>query len=199
MAAIKKNHKDIAYYLLKETDVKLDYLDKQGNHLLHLACSSEMGDVVGILLEQKVDPNITNNEGKTALNLACKKGNISIVEKLLEYKAVMHADNKYDNLGIAVSNNRASLASFLIKNHECNITNEIWLDACRKGYLEIMKILEDLSQKSTSFINLKEVQDGPGYLVQHNYGEALAWMLEKGEDPNKIQNRATGSTLLMTA
>ncbi|ORY20851.1 ankyrin, partial [Neocallimastix californiae] len=108
---------------------------------LMMACKNELLDVVALLLQYHVDPNVRNSEGHSALSIACMYGNHQIVKLLLDTENI-NIDNQ-TNLGdtplmIACENAFGSVVSLLLqynanvylKNHYHQTALHI---ACSKG------------------------------------------------------------------
>jgi ankyrin repeat protein len=90
---------------------------------LMMACRNELLDVVALLLQYHVDPNVRNSEGHSALSIACMYGNHQIVKLLLDTENI-NIDNQ-TNLGdtplmIACENAFGSVVSLLLK-HNANV------------------------------------------------------------------------------
>ena len=74
-------------------------------------------DVVKLLLEHDVDPNVKDNDGRTLVLRAAKRGNVDIVKLLLEHGANPNIqENKYGYtpLHYAVKNYRVGVARVLL-------------------------------------------------------------------------------------
>jgi ankyrin repeat protein len=80
---------DIIKKILKNKNIDVNSKDKYGCTALIYACSHERVDVVRVLLEASVDPNIQNKWGGFALCIVLhssqRKNHIKIVRALLKY------------------------------------------------------------------------------------------------------------------
>jgi ankyrin repeat protein len=119
-------------------------------HPLHEACFIGDHEMVKVLLEQKVNPDITLKNGWKPLHLASNRDYCAIAELLLYFGATVdYEDNeKYTALHCAVNNNHINSADLLLKaganvNHANKNGRTSLRIALDKGYIEMAKLLID--------------------------------------------------------
>ena len=83
--ACESGHKYVVDYLLTRTTCKPDVQDFYGNTPLHVASRKGHIECVKLIVEARVDLNITNKNKQTAIFMASKNGHSDIVEYLLTH------------------------------------------------------------------------------------------------------------------
>jgi len=84
---------DEALYIIKETEVDLNYKGSADNTPLIMASARGLTSVVNALLANRVNVNHQNNGNFTALMFACRQGHIEIVRALLDTGARVDLTN----------------------------------------------------------------------------------------------------------
>jgi ankyrin repeat protein len=74
----------VATFLIEKANI--DYVSNEGTALM-AAVVKENTRLVNLLLEKKVNPNLTNKQGTTALIYAVQFKNLEIIRLLLKFKA----------------------------------------------------------------------------------------------------------------
>ena len=105
---------------IKETvqlEKVLTYKDVEGNTLLHFAASNGHPEIVKILLESGIKPNLRNAQGATPLILAAERGRTACVEALLSVagRIGLADDNDGNALHYAIRFGHEEVASRLLQ------------------------------------------------------------------------------------
>ena len=160
-------------------------VDKDGNTLLHIACSHGSLPIAQHLVTQcKANPDCQNNKGETPLHYASKNGHLCIIQCLIFEKSQVLVDNR-GNIALRLASEYGHLAvvRYLINKYKCDMshiysnreedmnvgeckcnatpTNKDGITllhlACLKGHLEVAKYLVDELKCSTKIVNLDKV------------------------------------------
>ncbi|MBL4587886.1 ankyrin repeat domain-containing protein [Candidatus Babeliales bacterium] len=96
---INKSDTKPLYLFLKKDTKNIDTYRKihDGNSLLHEAVSINSLKMVGILISNGIDPNMTNDDSNTPLHMAVTRGYTEIVQYLLEHGANPNIGNLYND------------------------------------------------------------------------------------------------------
>ncbi len=91
--------------------------DAKGWTPLHAAASNGFDDIVSILLDRGMDPNVTDRYGRTALHISTAHGHIEVVRVLCEGDANLDATDRDGNtaLHLAFQQRLSSLVKYLIQ------------------------------------------------------------------------------------
>ena len=157
-------------------------VDKDGNTLLHIACSHGSLHIAQHLVTQcKANPDCQNNKGETPLHHASKDGDLCIVKCLILEKSQELVDNR-GNIALRLASEYGHLAvvRYLINKYKCDtghITREEAMSepefkcdptatnkegttplylACLNGHLEVAKYLVDELKCSAEMKDLYE-------------------------------------------
>ena len=127
----KEKH-SVAYYLIFSCSCNLAIQNKQGNTVLHIACSTGNDIIVQMIVDY--DSNIAhrlltrrNNEGNTPLHLACYNRKLNIILRCYKYCGPFElSDNRYKLLQLAISNKHYEIISALLQvmKSKSNITGK---------------------------------------------------------------------------
>jgi len=97
---VRNKHNQSALFMAKNKRDIVDYLKelkKDGDTLLTYACKIEDEKEVEILINNKVDVNIKNDEGNSPLSIACETRNEKIIKYLVENNANVNVSNALGN------------------------------------------------------------------------------------------------------
>uniref|UniRef100_A0A7S3G4Q3 Uncharacterized protein n=1 Tax=Palpitomonas bilix TaxID=652834 RepID=A0A7S3G4Q3_9EUKA len=137
VAAVKKGNLRMVRYLL-ENVVKVEEL-KGVFHPFTVACAEGNREIIDLLLEYGVDPNVEALGGQNALFKAASRGDIDLISKLLELGA--NVDGQEGDglpLAIAAQENRfAAVKLLLSKGAKINVEARPLILAIDKGYTDI--------------------------------------------------------------
>lgn len=172
------------------------------------AASSGNIRLVKFILEQGIDPNITNHSYETALHVASAQGHRIIVELLLDHGGNVNVKDCFSKspLLLAASNGHLNVVKLLLQRGAS-------LEEARDSYgrtilyysqhhnqeLEIIKLLLDLKFDLTTSSDESKLYTGRGIceLIIHacecGHMEVLKLLFENGADfakANKCENRA---------
>ncbi|KAJ3226423.1 hypothetical protein HK099_004876 [Clydaea vesicula] len=86
------------FNFLMSHKIKLDFIDKSGNSLLHHALNKKRDKMAISLLEKGHLPNVKNWEGRTPLHIAVIKNAPAVVKSLLQYGALTDIQDLYDKV-----------------------------------------------------------------------------------------------------
>ncbi|CAB3386911.1 Hypothetical predicted protein [Cloeon dipterum] len=75
---------DVVHWLIEESGIDLNAVDKKGNSAITLACKKKMWDTVDTLLTKDVNVLAKDGKGKNLLHYAAELGNLNLVQKLVE-------------------------------------------------------------------------------------------------------------------
>jgi ankyrin repeat protein len=146
--------------LLKLIDDDVNYIDEEGNTLLHEACFLGCIDEVMLLTNNK-SINKENYRGQSPLQTACWKGNLEIVKFLLENGAYPNQKNRNGATPFhkACQEGHLEIVKIMIKRVD-NIDQEDddgWSPfhaACASGNINIVKLLLDESNNVINKISI---------------------------------------------
>ena len=100
-----------------------------GKHsqVLDAIIDNKLDEVVTILDNESVDPNITDSDGNTALVLAAKGGNLEMVELLLNYGFPVNKRNGRNRTALmyAVKRGFCSLVKRLLATETCDVDAQV--------------------------------------------------------------------------
>lgn len=93
-----------------------NFMDCTGNNILHLAILRNEQQVLLLLMQNKVDVNIVNQDGNTPLYLAVKSNNKEVIDILIKNGANINAvnNNGDTSLHLAVAMNNEEIMKYLI-------------------------------------------------------------------------------------
>ena len=201
-------------------------VDKDGNTLLHIACSHGSLHIVQHLVTQcKANPDCQNNKGETPLHHASKDGHLDMIEWLILEKCQVLADNR-GNIALHLASKYGHLAvvRFLINisisckcdtncsngEENTNLVDECKCDAtatdkdgltplhlaCLNGHLDVAKYLVDEIKCSAEIADLNE--NTPLHKASQNgHLDVVQYLIsEKGCSPH-CQNK-NGITPFLT-
>jgi len=137
---------DDIYNLIKK-GVDINAQNKEGDTVLMLAAEHGKVEIVEMLLEEGVYVNIRNNQNYTALMLASLNGYTKIASMLIDVDANINIVTFGNDtaLLLAVENNHISTVKLLLNNGaELADEYEELVISCKKGYVEILKLLLEL-------------------------------------------------------
>ena len=157
----KNDTEHLISFLTKDKKDINTYRDKEnGNSLLHRAVCRNSLAMVKILINNNINPNLTNNNSETPLYIAVCRGNIEIVQYLLEHKADPNIRNFYDDtpLHAAVLSDQQEATKVLIildllkyntNIHHKNIYGNTPLEEAKKtkGCTYIIHLLPNYKQQ----------------------------------------------------
>lgn len=87
----ENSHKKIIFNLIKNFNADTNLVDDQRNSPLHNTSDPEM---IEFLLENKANPNQTNNQSNTPFHYLAKEGNEKVIKLLLESKSEPNVKKK---------------------------------------------------------------------------------------------------------
>ena len=92
-------------------------LDKNGASILHGTVSKGLEMATDMLLDQKADVNLADNEGTTPLYIACSRNYVTIAEKMLLAKANPNVLDKdgFSPLFVAAQENYVDIVELLLR------------------------------------------------------------------------------------
>lgn len=93
MAALLAGQKDMSLALLPVTK-NPDHSDKNKDRAVHIASTQGYENIIGKLIEHKIDIDAQNDLGNTALMIAIRHDNAGIVDLLLKHKADPRLKNR---------------------------------------------------------------------------------------------------------
>ena len=85
--AIDQGNVGIIRVLLKHEDVKIDTVDDRGRGFLHSASINGREEIVLLLLQAGLSPNVAGHRGETPLHDASRADHFAVAEALLKWKA----------------------------------------------------------------------------------------------------------------
>ena len=200
--AIQSGHYQVVEILF-QNGADLNIHDNDGYTALIIA--SENGQqVVELLLEKQVDPNVQNSKnGTTALIQASQEGHYQVVEMLLEKGADPNLEDENGVTALLLASWRGYyqvVGILLEKGADPNIQNEngevALIFASLKGHYQVVEIL---FQKGAD----PNIHDNDGYTAliiasENGHQQVVELLLEKQVDPN-VRNSKNGRTALIQA
>jgi len=147
-------------YLIKWTksslggiDIDINCTNEDGNTPLHIACHTGNMDVMRVLLENRANPSIKNDNEMTCLVLAAGQGFKAIVEELLRKLAIFPPGNRpnlSEALRMSAAKGKLSTAATLVKNEaDVNAKDDggrsALIFAAREGHQQMCKYLISLN------------------------------------------------------
>ena len=172
-----------------------------------LILASECGNqqIVELLLEKQIDPNVQNSEnGVTALILASQFGHYQVVEILLKKGADpnIHDNEGFTALILASENNHQQVLELLLeKQVDPNIENSkngctALIQASQEGHYQVVDIL----LKKGADPNIHDNDGWTALIVasENGHQQVLELLLEKQVDPN-VRISKYGRTALIQA
>ncbi|KAK4694486.1 hypothetical protein P7C71_g3110, partial [Lecanoromycetidae sp. Uapishka_2] len=136
--------------ILLETDIDLEFMDKDGRSALLWASALGKLDLACSLLTCRWPANVraTNHRGKTALHLAAENDQVSLVKLLLEHGAApqVRSDGGWTALHNAADKGHLGVVSLLLQgNTDVNTTTSSGMTAlhwaARNGHTAVVKLL----------------------------------------------------------
>ena len=179
---------------LLENGADLQYTNKDGNTLLHLAALHDNSKAIEILIRAGVDKEKLNFRCKTPLHLACNNNSCKAVSVLIQNN--VHADSCDDEdktpLHIAVQLGKEQSASLLL-DYGANIesrdnkNNTPLHLACFSGNVNMVKLLCERGAKA-------DVKNSEGFTPFHlackrGYHRPVQFLLEKFDDIGATDNQ----------
>ncbi len=131
--------------LIIERGIDVNLADKEGNYLLHMACSNKDSEMVRLLLDKGANPNLLDFEGNSAFYYAYFNKDNKLVELLLKYST--QEEEKASELSEFCRDiDPRTVESFLDKygtnkNLEKAVANRLLYEACCKHDYEKMELL----------------------------------------------------------
>ena len=160
------------------------------------------GQVVELLLKEKADPNIQNNDGRTALMVASRNGHQQVVELLLKEKADPNIQNNDGRTALIVAsqNGHQQVVELLLKEKaDPNIqNNDGWtalMVASQNGHHQVVELL--LKEKADPNIQDNDGRTALMVASQNGHQQVVELLLKEKADPNIQDN--DGRTALMVA
>jgi hypothetical protein len=89
-ASLEKTKTGATASLLIERGAKFDQLLPNGEYAIHIAARKNLAQVVELVLQKGVDPNLQNKKQETPLTVATKSGAKDVMKLLLEQKDKRH-------------------------------------------------------------------------------------------------------------
>jgi ankyrin repeat protein len=133
---------------LIELGANLDWINDQGNSVLHIAVHNQKNDLVKLFLKRGVDANIKDTWNETPLHWAVRHNDLPLIKILLKYGSDINALDLVGRtpLIFAVHNNNIRLVRFLLdKGADPNIQdNDNWTAlfwSVRHRSIKIVKML----------------------------------------------------------
>jgi len=181
----------------------LDFIDKDGNTLLHIAVNENNIEMVIKILEkiQNSDTDILNkqnNEGNTPFHLSIKNGNNDIavlLDQMGADKTIRNNDGEF--IDDATENENVEIVNFQFKPVKCKQNNNF-------NNLDFVDVLYALSNNPNNVIMSEPIEDLKRqesnntdpfldqlltqYITQHNSQHNLQHNLLKGGSMKKIFN-----------
>jgi|688.fasta_scaffold711747_1 ankyrin repeat protein len=170
---VRRHFRPIIWDFVVLEDVSLGFLnyklDEYGNNALTWASKNGISEIVKMLLDKGVNPNIKNTELITPLSFASEKGYVNIVKMLLDKGADPNIKDKWGQTAL--------------------------IYASQNGHENIVKMLLDKDADP----NIKTEKDNNSlYVAAQNGRENIVKMLlDKGADPNTKTKK--GNTALKVA
>jgi ankyrin repeat protein len=177
-------------------------------------CGSE---AMEFFVKQGVDINGKDSDGSSFLWISASMGNVGVVQYLVEKGVSLdfssYSPLDYDPLSIAILNNHYDVAKYLLENGtRFNIDESLGYDggigdlgglhtfpddsfqcATYNGNISMVELLEDYNfpmNENTYYRAMKVA-------VVHGQSKALEYFLEKGADPNYVDNRFADNLALL--
>lgn len=99
LLAVAEENVDLTLVMLQTGKININSRDIYGRSALHYAAANGNVQLVRILIEIGVNPNITNNAGETPLMKACQFIELGTIEYLLSNPKVdIHARNVVEQI-----------------------------------------------------------------------------------------------------
>jgi len=133
------------FQLIIEKGIDVNLADKEGNHLVHMACSNKDSEMARLLLDKGANPNLLDSEGNSAFYYAYFNKDNKMVELLLKYST--KEEEKASELSEFCRDiDPRTVESFLDKygtnkNLEKAVANRLLYEACRKHDYKKMELL----------------------------------------------------------
>ncbi|KAK6703658.1 hypothetical protein SNK04_013588 [Fusarium graminearum] len=144
--AIEMGLKDVAISLITEQNV--NETSTLGRSPLGIACTKGFIEVVGLMLQNRADVTIADNEGVTPVIVASLNGHVDVVKLLLENRAdITVASSRGLTPVITASFNRqVKVVKLLLENRAgITVTNDKGvmpvITALLNGHIEVVKLL----------------------------------------------------------
>ena len=118
-----------------------NYLDKNGNSPLHIACLISDITLANIAAKLTLNPNIANHDGDTPLHLACRYNQLKRAEILLDLKGDVNIKNEIGEtaLTIACAGNDLELVKLFHRREKRSRDGESpFFIACKVGNVELV-------------------------------------------------------------
>lgn len=151
-------------------DLSIDFSTtfKKGRTYLHIASMMGRENAVKLLLENKVQPNLKDDDGMAAIHYAARKGHTGIVKTLINYGAdpCLGDDFLVKPLHYAAQGNHIAVLKELLK-HDVNVNDRTdtgltpLMKAAKSGYVEV---LDELTQYNIDL----DIQDSEGLTALHH-------------------------------
>lgn len=170
--------------------------DEKGNTLLHYAAVYNRGDIVFLLLEKGINPNVKDKNGMTPTQWALIRGNDDLVKRFLGYDQVEKetVDNNGDTLlHYAVRMKKADIIKVLLKKgadlFKINNYGEKPLSLLFAHHDDVFlkKVLSFLQKEGIKLD--REGNTLLHYAVEARNREALLILVSQGENPTKRNHR----------
>lgn len=175
--------------LLLEAGAKINITNTFGESPLYIAVARNHIDVVKYLLEQGANANSHVTKDKVTLFRACEVGNIEVVNLLLDAGAEVNVSNKYKitPLKVALYKGYIDVVKALVKKkartHEKS--DEFFINAVLE--LDKGSDINKMDQTGDPLLH-KLLVKSP---LELHYGGLLKYILEKGANPNLVNNCVT--------
>jgi ankyrin repeat protein len=192
--------KDLAISLITEQNV--NETSTLGRSPLGIACAKGFIDVVDLMLQNRADITVANNNGWTPVYMASWNGHAEVVKLLLENKAdiTVADDNEWTPVFAASSKGHAEVVKLLLENKaditvaDNNGSTPVFM-ASFTGHVEVVKLLLETKADITVANNNGWT---PVYVASWNgHAEVVKLLLENKADITVADN--DGWTPIFTA
>lgn len=200
--ATEREHQLQVLRMLLDAGGDVNSVDDKGRTPLMMAAETNNAEIVDLLLKNKADPNIKNQDGNTALHVAAQKGNHSIIQVLLlQGKTDPHILNKTDRtpLQVAVQNKQIDVVKIILNNvsnspaKEADSTVALML-AAEAGYAPMITPL----LASGLNVNTKDIDGNTPLMLASKNGHisVVVALLREGAKVNELNKHKESARML---
>ncbi|KAI1387790.1 ankyrin repeat-containing domain protein [Hypoxylon trugodes] len=195
MLALNCGHDDVSRLLLLEPSIDINLRTKNGRTALHIATKKNLKEMVGLLLTKAANIDARDNEGNTALMMALGRGLSEMAGLLIRNGANARIRNRHGKQALHVAAQAGLIDIFqllfnnVVKVDEHNYYEVIFLDACRGGREDIVRLL---TSRNIDFGTKTTEGETALHLASKSRNKCLlSVLLSKGIDINAQDNHGT--------